>query len=622
MMRIKRLLAFMLLCSAIATTARAQNDTTDASKCYRASGDEKMRTCTRAIESGNLSPRDLSITLVNRAGEFRVRGEVERELGDINAALRADSTNAQAFIARARYYRRHGQETEALHDYDRVIGSPIEEGGDRANSFLNRARAYGDKQQYAEALVDLDSVLAARPGYLAAYLMRASIYESRREFSRVVDEYTAAMAATSPTANLFKGRGDAYFNSFHYQEALADYDSALTLEPDVASRYVDRAQLERYLGQFDQVVADYTKAIRLEPNRAIRYITRARAYQQMGNWASAMADFNTAVQVEADRGFPRDERADAWEYRDDYVRALADRNASIRVEPKDVDWRVNRAWTLLYMGRTADALGAFGEAISMDSLAPKRHRSRAYALLLLGRFDQATADYDKAIALEPGAGSGYEDRSAVALYRRQPLAGLGDLERAEALDKNFEASAGRARLELAAGRLDSAIRDYTAYIARRPNSSLGFDGRGLALMVKGDFASGLEDLRHAREYGAFNAERELWIHFCASRAGQDPRAETARRSRFYDPNHWPAAVFELALGKRSAASMIAAAHDTSAMMTRWQLLSAYTFAGEYYLALNRPADAEAMFSKAQAQGFADNFADILASAELHALRKQ
>ena len=112
---------------------------------------------------------------MNRASEFRAKGEVERELADINSALRADSTNTQAYIARARYYRRHGQETEALRDFDRVIHEPIEEGDGRANSFLNRARAYGDQKEYAEALVDLDSVLVLQPGYLAAYLMRGSI---------------------------------------------------------------------------------------------------------------------------------------------------------------------------------------------------------------------------------------------------------------------------------------------------------------------------------------------------------------------------------------------------------------------------------------------------------------
>jgi tetratricopeptide (TPR) repeat protein len=623
MSRLRHLLAVALLCPLIPATARAQADTaSDVNSCYLASGDAKIRICTRAIESGKLSPRDLSITLVNRAGEFRNRGEVERELADINAALRADSTNTQAYIARARYYRRHGQETEALRDYEYVIHLPIEEGDDRANSFLNRARAFGDQKEYAEALVDLDSVLTLRRGYLAAYLMRASIYESRREYARAIEEYTAAMEATSRTASLFKDRGDAYFNSAHYPEALTDYDSALVLEPDVASRYADRAQLERYLGQFDQVVTDYTRAIRLEPKRAIRYIARAQAYQQQGDWADAMADFNTAVQIEPDRGFVWDDRADAWEYRDDYVRALADREATIRVEPRDVDWRVSRAWTLLYLGRTADALNAFGEAIAMDSLAAERYRSRASALLYLGRFDQATADFDKAITLEPGAGGGYDERSAVALYRRQPLVGLVDLGRAEVLDKNYEASAGRARLELAAGQLDDAIRDYTAFIARRPNNPVGFEGRGLALMVKGDFAHALEDLRRSRDYGAFSADRELWIHFSAMRGGQNAQAETARRAAFYDPKHWPAAAFELALGKRTVASMIAAAHDTSALMTRDQLSEAYTFAGEYYLALKRPIDAAAMFQKAMAQGFADSFVDIVASAELHALKKQ
>ena len=426
------------------------------------------------------------------------------------------------------------------------------------------------------------------------------------------------------TADLFKDRGDAYFNSAHYPEALTDYDSALALEPDIASRYVDRAQLERYLGQFPQVVTDYTKAIRLEPNRAVRYIARAHAYQQQGDWADAMADFNTAVQVEADRGFPWDDPGGCM--------GIPGRLCPGARGPRGVDPGRAQRRGLAGGPRLDSALhgadrrrldGVRRRDRDVDSLAAERYRSRASALLYLGRYDQATADFDKATALEPGAGGSYEERSVVALYRRQPLVGLVDLGRAEALDKNYEASAGRARLELAAGQLDDAIRDYTAYIARRrPNNPVGFEGRGLALMVKGDFSHAVEDLRRSRDYGAFSADRELWIHFCATRGGQNPQVETARRATFYDPKHWPAALFDLALGKRTVASMIAAAHDTSALMMRDRLSEAYTFAGEYYLALKRPTDAVLMFQKAEAQGYADSFVDIVASAELHALRKQ
>jgi len=34
--------------------------------------------------------------------------------------------------------------------------------------------------------------------------------------------------------------------------------------------------------------------------------------------------------------------------------------------------------------------------------------------------------------------------------------------------------------------LDDAIREYANYIDRRPNSSIGFFGRGFARMLKGD----------------------------------------------------------------------------------------------------------------------------------------
>jgi len=56
----------------------AQADTSAASRCARLTGDEKLRACNQAIESGTLSPSNLSIAYVNRSTIFSARGDFRR----------------------------------------------------------------------------------------------------------------------------------------------------------------------------------------------------------------------------------------------------------------------------------------------------------------------------------------------------------------------------------------------------------------------------------------------------------------------------------------------------------------------------------------------------------------
>ncbi len=592
----------------------AQTDTSASMRCARLTGDEKLRACNQAIESGKLDPANLSIAYINRSTIFSARGEDERRLADINAAVQADSTYVGAYVVRARYYRQHGQESEARRDFEWVIRQAVTAGD--ANGYLGRARAHIDLGQLTEAMVDLDSAQRIDSAYLQVYTARASIHETRRDYGRAVREYQAALKFRPGLASLYTSMGSAYFNMARYPEALIAYDSAIAIEPSVASNYASRAWLHRYMGNADLMIADYATAIRLEPSRAIRYTARANAYTIRGDWPSAMADYDHAVTLEPDRGFVWDARASAREYQGDYVGALADRDKTIQLEPKDADWRVSRAWTLLNLGREQSGLSGFADAIAIDPGVASRYASRAAALLELGHLDAAVADLNRAIELDPKAGFRFDSRAAAWMYHRAPTGGLPDVDRAVAADKDFEPGASRGRLYLAAGSLDDAIREYGNYVARRPNASLGYDGRGLAFLVKGDAQHAVEDLRQGRAFGALSAARELWLHCALLRAGQDSRADLQARIALYDPRKWPAKAFSFALGKATLDEMLAAARDSSALVTRSQLATAYFVAGEHYLAVHLPLKAREMFLRVQAQNLADTFADVVASAEL------
>jgi len=590
--------------------------TDDAERCYRETSDDKavIQFCTRAIESGQLTDHELSITYSNRGNAFRRVGDLEHAAADYDEAVRRNPDNPHAYFVRGLFYRFRGEETKALAEFDRAIAIPVQP--DNANTYVDRAEARMAKGDLAAALGDLDVANHINPKLREVYTNRADIYSRRRNYEQAIAEYNQAIALDSKDASLLSARGRALENIGDFQHALSDFAGAIALQPDVAAHYANRAWVHRIQGDSDLAIADYTQAIQLEPNHGVRYTNRANAYLAKGDWKTAMADYDHAVEVEPTRATYRGTRASAREYQGDYDGALVDYAEAIRLEPKNADWRVDRAWTLFYMGRTADALQDFQDAIAMDDRAANRYSSRANAYLLLGKYDQALVDYNKAIELQPERGINYSNRAYVPLYQRQPLTGIKDMDLAESKDPQYAASIGRGRLYLAGLQFDDAIREYTSYIALRPDASSGYYGRGLARLSKGELTPAAEDFRRALDFNVWDEETILWLHFCLARLHQNPREETARAARRFDLKKWPGPAFSFALGQISLEAMIAAAHDPSAIKTREQKAQAYFFAGQYYLAAQRPLDARRMFRLVLAQNVPYTWSDSAASAAL------
>src|SRR5262245_17684739 len=95
----------------VAATAAAADDR---DTCVKESGDEAIAACTRAIDSGRYSGRQLAVLLTNRCAEWPEKQEHDKAIEDCSQAIRLDPTSAEAFSNRGHAYYGKGQ-------YDRAI---------------------------------------------------------------------------------------------------------------------------------------------------------------------------------------------------------------------------------------------------------------------------------------------------------------------------------------------------------------------------------------------------------------------------------------------------------------------------------------------------------------------
>jgi tetratricopeptide (TPR) repeat protein len=115
-----------------------------------ASLEQQLVGCTAAIQSGQLSRRDLSLALINRCTVYRHREDHDRAIADCNSAIQLDPNNADAFNNRGLVHRAMGRFDRAIADYNRAIRINPEE----FTTFTNRGYAYEQKGDRQRAIAD------------------------------------------------------------------------------------------------------------------------------------------------------------------------------------------------------------------------------------------------------------------------------------------------------------------------------------------------------------------------------------------------------------------------------------------------------------------------------------
>ena len=169
----------------------------------------------------------------------------------------------------------------------------------------------------------------------------------------------------------------------------------------------------------------------------------------------------------------------------------------------------------------------------------------------MGKFDRAIADQTRAISLLPNPADAY-----------------GELGVVYQCELNFDAS----------------IASLTTALNLAPREPSHFKHRGLALFYRGDFRAAAADLEHALDL-ANDASAMLFLYLARARAGENATLALERHAGRLRGAQWPAAIFQLYLGRLSVDLAVAAAATSD------ELAEAQFYVGEWHLIHDRPAEA-------------------------------
>ena len=122
----------------------------DFETCARTSGDQAIAACTRAINSGRYSGRQLAALFANRCAELTNMQESDKAIEDCSQAIQLNPNGADAFSNRGGAYRAKGQYDRAIEDYNQAI----QLNPNYADAFYNRGVSWELKNDLQRALAD------------------------------------------------------------------------------------------------------------------------------------------------------------------------------------------------------------------------------------------------------------------------------------------------------------------------------------------------------------------------------------------------------------------------------------------------------------------------------------
>lgn len=230
----------------------------DRGTCDRDSGEHAIAACTRLIQRGGMTAKNLATTYSNRGNEYMRVQEFEKAVRDFDQAI--DLFKSSVFFSnRGVAHRRLGHEDLSLADYTQAI--------------------------------KLD------PRNFLASTNRAVIWFLRKDFDKTIDDFNRAIAVNPKSGFSLNGRGRAFQAKGDLVRALADYDKAIAVEPKYSRTYSSRGDIWRIQGKYDRAVADYTRSIDLDPRDAEPYTSRALAHEAREDYKQAMSDYRAALSL-------------------------------------------------------------------------------------------------------------------------------------------------------------------------------------------------------------------------------------------------------------------------------------------------------------------------------------
>jgi tetratricopeptide (TPR) repeat protein len=168
-----------------------------------------------------------------------------------------------------------------------------------AFAYLNRGGAEASAGEVTLAISDFSVAIGLKPDLVEAWYDRGTTLTHMRRFESAIADFTEAIRLKPDLALAYCNRGLANFQLSHYDEALVDYSIAIERDPKLTYCFLNRGSLYLTLGDYQKAIDDLSEALSEKPGNPIALTKRGQAHEALGEKAQALDDFRAALGTDA-----------------------------------------------------------------------------------------------------------------------------------------------------------------------------------------------------------------------------------------------------------------------------------------------------------------------------------
>jgi tetratricopeptide (TPR) repeat protein len=182
----------------------------------------QVDSCTQILQS---NPEDL-YALANRGIGFRVGGDYDRAIADLDAAIRISPDIAGLYLERGLAYEAKGEHLPAIRD----LGVAIERGPGLVQAYFGRAIAYQANGQPDLSIADMDNAMRLDRNMVAALQMqRGNELRAARRYDEAIAAFDRTIDINARWPLAYFGRAASFDGKGDSERAAADYRKCIEL---------------------------------------------------------------------------------------------------------------------------------------------------------------------------------------------------------------------------------------------------------------------------------------------------------------------------------------------------------------------------------------------------------
>ncbi|MCR9292252.1 MAG: tetratricopeptide repeat protein [bacterium] len=281
----------------------------------------------KAVELLKDRPVDQSKAYILRAA---MQENNEAKLADLEKAIEADSTNAEAWQIRIALQMAMGKLQEAVEDAEQLLER------DESNMFALQAAIQSLLQlnKTDEAISMLSKRIEKDPKNGVFYRVRAQAYMLAGDEDLAMEDLNKAIEINSRDFESLVMRGQLFYDQGEIEKANRDITDSLLIEPDSVQGVLMRSLVAAREERYGDAIADMEMLVRADPSNSAWVMQLASYYQMDNRPRRAISLLDELVRRDSDEWRAMRLRGDAKLAIGEHVSAIEDYEEAIRVLEK------------------------------------------------------------------------------------------------------------------------------------------------------------------------------------------------------------------------------------------------------------------------------------------------